>query len=254
MVVDDTATPTEGKEEEEEEEEGVRSGGGWVDSSSLQTAGRPAREESGRCWGFSPRSINVDPPSSPLLPTCWQVSSGNISVCILSCICISVVYSYLYLNVMTMGFGPSSATILQISEPRQTKKWQLMVIQRIMCLYNNLIVSSYGWSWQRLPFLKSESSLLCQNRQHIKNSYFWSPQYKRLYFCVSASERSKVHCDSPLVYRHSHQSPPLSGLLPPHSCPSGSSVAVAPGKAGRTLTSPRTLPNVGICKLLHAAV
>ena len=70
MVVDDTATPTEGKEEEEEEEEGVRSGGGWVDSSSLQTAGRPAREESGRCWGFSPRSINVDPPSSPLLPTC----------------------------------------------------------------------------------------------------------------------------------------------------------------------------------------
>ena len=47
MVVDGLATPKE-EEEEKEEEEGVRSGGvGW-DSSSLQTAGRPAREKEGR--------------------------------------------------------------------------------------------------------------------------------------------------------------------------------------------------------------
>ena len=48
MVVDGLATPKEEEKEEEEEEEGVRSGGvGW-DSSSLQTAGRPAREKEGR--------------------------------------------------------------------------------------------------------------------------------------------------------------------------------------------------------------
>ena len=73
---------------------------------------------------------------------------------------------------------------------------------------------------------------------------------------MTLSIGSKVHYGSRLVFCHSHQSPcpPLlsslltiaPSLFPSLALQAAVSVAVAPGKARRTLTSSRILPNIAM--------